>query len=144
MANNNQLNTDGDDMGDACDDDVDNDGKLNAADNCPLISNADQSDIDDDKQGDLCDSDSDGDGVPDSIDNCSKVYNSDQKNSDYYLVNDTAGDLCDNDWDNDGFLESTGEDLCPRSTSIENNDLDGDGIGDACRSEEHTSELQSH
>ena len=50
------------------------------------------------------------------------------------MVDDTAGDLCDADLDNDGFLESAvgGEDLCPNCHTYENNDVDSDGIGDAC------------
>lgn len=37
-----QADTDDDGLGDACDPDIDNDGLLNAADNCPLVPNADQ------------------------------------------------------------------------------------------------------
>ena len=50
------------------------------------------------------------------------------------MVDDTAGDLCDNDLDNDGFPEdgSVNADLCPRAHTYENNDVDSDGIGDAC------------
>ena len=41
-TNLNQANADGDAQGDVCDTDDDNDGALDAADNCPLVSNADQ------------------------------------------------------------------------------------------------------
>ena len=43
--------------------DSDNDGFTNAADNCPVDSNADQLDSDGDGAGDACDSDIDGDGM---------------------------------------------------------------------------------
>ena len=63
ISNASQLDTDGDDIGDACDDDRDGDGLTNNDDNCPLISNASQLDTDGDDIGDACDDDSDGDGL---------------------------------------------------------------------------------
>lgn len=68
VANNNQLNNDGDAQGDACDTDDDNDGVPDVSDNCPLNANANQLDTDHDGQGNVCDSDDDNDGVPDYLD----------------------------------------------------------------------------
>lgn len=68
LSNPNQLNTDGDAQGDACDVDDDNDGVLDMADNCPTAANRDQLDTDGDGQGNACDSDDDGDGDVDATD----------------------------------------------------------------------------
>lgn len=53
--NEDQKDTDGDDIGDECDDDDDNDQILDAIDNCPLIANKLQIDVDNDQIGDACD-----------------------------------------------------------------------------------------
>ncbi len=57
-----QTDTDGDGIGDLCDDDVDGDSTPDATDNCPLIANYDQYDYDGDGMGDLCDDDPDSNG----------------------------------------------------------------------------------
>jgi hypothetical protein len=54
VADPEQLNTDGDDLGDACDLDDDDDGFADEDDNCPLVANADQADADADGVGDVC------------------------------------------------------------------------------------------
>lgn len=65
-----QVNTDGDLLGDICDSDMDGDGIENESDNCPLIPNTDQADFDDDGLGDVCDLDADSDEVNDDSDLC--------------------------------------------------------------------------
>ena len=93
----------------ACGPDVDQDGLLNAADNCTDLYNPNQGDLDGDGLGDTCDSDDDGDGVPDPADNCPSLANSSQTD----LDGDTLGDLCDPDADGDEHLSmSFGGDDC--------------------------------
>lgn len=74
-ANADQLDTDGDGIGDVCDADDDDDGILDVDDNCPLLANPDQADDDNDGIGNLCDDDSDNDGVPNTIDLCPSTPN---------------------------------------------------------------------
>ncbi len=71
--------------------DSDDDGVLDAADNCPLAKNADQADrVHPNGIGDACD-DPDGDGRPDASDNCPDLANAGQENVD----GDRLGDACD-------------------------------------------------
>ena len=53
MANVNQLDTDNDNAGDACDDDKDDDNIENVEDNCPLVKNKDQKTSKDSVKGDF-------------------------------------------------------------------------------------------
>ena len=50
-----QADTDNDDIGDACDLDLDGDGVANGTDNCANVSNPDQTDADNDGEGAACD-----------------------------------------------------------------------------------------
>ena len=141
------LDTDGDGVGDNADVDDDDDGVLDALDNCPLVSNFDQADTDGDGIGDACDptpngsmADADGDGVPDRIDNCPNVANANQLDTD----GDGVGDACDafandntqgNDSDGDGVPNLS--DNCPNDVNGSQTDTDGDGIGDACDATPH-------
>jgi hypothetical protein len=54
VHNTDQADTDGDDLGDACDDDIDDDGVLNDDDNCPYSYNPDQIDSNGNGYGDAC------------------------------------------------------------------------------------------
>jgi len=126
VANPDQLNTDGDDEGDACDADDDNDTVLDSSDNCPLIVNADQANNDGDSLGDVCDDDDDNDNVPDAVDNCQFSPNSDQSDIDA----DGQGDVCDGDQDGDGIDNET--DNCVDISNVDQSNNDGDEQGDAC------------
>ncbi|HVJ13884.1 MAG TPA: VWA domain-containing protein [Polyangiaceae bacterium] len=130
VANADQLDTDSDGAGDACDSDDDSDGVEDGEDNCVVTANADQLDTDSDGAGDACDSDDDGDGVDDGSDNCALTANSDQLDTD----TDGTGDACDSDDDGDGVED--GSDNCSLIANSSQLDTDGDGAGDACDSDD--------
>jgi hypothetical protein len=130
-VNPDQLDTDGDGKGNACDGDDDNDSIIDMEDNCPLVPNINQEDTDNDGIGDHCD-DSDLDGVYDIDDNCINVPNSNQGD----LDGDGIGNACDPDKDGDGVNEEdkNGDllDNCPFIYNPDQANADGDWIGDAC------------
>lgn len=126
VANADQADVDGDDIGDACDSDNDNDGIDDVSDNCPVTINADQADLDSDGAGDVCDTDDDNDGIDDGADNCPEVVNNDQLDSD----GNDVGDACDPDDDGDGLDDTA--DNCPLIVNPAQSDLDSDGTGDEC------------
>jgi hypothetical protein len=145
-----QLDSDNDGKGNACDDDDDGDGASDEEDAFPLNPD-EQKDTDgdgigdredDDDDGDLVPdsedpapldasisavaADQDGDGVSDDLDNCVFVANADQKNND----DDEVGDLCDNDDDNDGIVDTLdGDPFTPDGTNLVlETDSDDDGL----------------
>ena len=120
VSNMDQVDTDSDDIGDACDDD-DDDGILDYRsdgmgggvqnDNCLGVPNVDQKDTDWDLIGDACDEDIDGDGL----------------NTQAEMELGTDPSVADSD--RDGIID--GVDLCPLVPSS-GRDLDADGVDDAC------------
>jgi len=144
VRNGSQLDTNGDNVGDACDDDDDGDGVLDSTpDNCRVVINPDQTDSDGDGHGDACPPvDDDSDGVINTDDNCDTAANPEQSD----LDGDDKGDACDSDRDGDRFDDQY--DNCPTVYNLEPNDVngdgqindqidrDGDGIGTACDPDE--------
>lgn len=110
IVNTDQMDTDKDGLGDACDDDIDNDGILNHNDNCPKKSNANQLDMD-------------GDGIGDVCDNCPYIPNPSQSDTD----NDLIGDACDSDIDRDKDGIQDSQDNCPKIANSDQLDTDDDG-----------------
>lgn len=135
-ANTGQADSDGDNIGDACDDtfnDQDNDTIADLFDNCPAIANTNQTNNDGDSQGDVCDTDDDNDNILDTLDNCPINANTGQADSD----GDNIGDACDdtfNDQDDDTVADAF--DNCPAIANTNQSNNDGDAEGDACDSDD--------
>ncbi|CAL4122297.1 unnamed protein product [Meganyctiphanes norvegica] len=102
ISNPNQNDTDDDQVGDACDTDIDDDrdGCQDDLDNCLGLANSEQTDADGDGIGDACDPDADGDGLPNGDDICPLVPN---------LNASDCG--CAEDFDGDGVPNI--DDNCP-------------------------------
>jgi hypothetical protein len=80
--------------------DDDNDGVVDALDNCLRVSNPDQQDTNGDGLGNACDGDNDG--IENAVDNCPLLSSPDQLNTD----GDSEGNACDSDDDNDGVPDA--------------------------------------
>lgn len=159
ITNEDQLDSDGDGPGDACDLDDDNDTVPDTNDAFPL--NANESvDTDGDGIGNNADTDDDGDGIEDAADafplNSSEstdtdgdgIGNNEDEDDDNDGTKDTddafplddsesidtdgdgIGDAKDLDDDGDALPDS--EDNCPANSNENQADVDGDGTGDAC------------
>jgi FG-GAP repeat/Thrombospondin type 3 repeat/Bacterial TSP3 repeat len=124
-ANTDQLDTDGDSAGDACDADDDGDGVPDSSDTFPLDPN-ETTDTDGDGIGNNADADDDGDAVPDVSDNCPVLANTEQVDTD----GDGAGDLCDADDDNDTVPDES--DNCPLIANADQANSDNDIAGNVC------------
>ena len=158
-SNTDQNDVDGDGIGDTCDIDADGDGIENSLDSCPFATNLGDSDGDSvDDACDLCEGlndlayDSNGDGEVDS-----RIFDADD---------DGVGDPCDPDDDNDGICDNVplladgsydlpdpgtpglppgidtcrpgdnGVDNCPFVSNPHQFDLNNDGVGFLCDSDE--------
>ncbi len=146
VSNANQLNTDGDSQGDACDTDDDNDTVLDASDCAPTTASAWRN---------QAYNDSDRDGVRNTTgvtsvtcfgttpplgftiatngpDNCPNVANPNQADSN----NNGVGDACETNSDTDGDGVTNAQDNCPTVSNANQLNTDGDNQGDACDSDD--------
>ena len=99
--------------------DFDDDGVLDAEDNCPNAANEDQADLDEDGLGDVCDEDADGDLYSTDLGDC------DDANA---AVSPDADELCADGIDNDCDGEVDEDDASDAGAWFQ--DTDGDGFGD--------------
>ncbi len=104
--------------------DLDGDGLLDIADNCPQVQSQSQLDSDNDGLGDACDEDDDNDGVLDIADPFPKDANESIDED-----GDGVGDNSDPDLDNDGLPDKLEKDynLDIDDANDAAEDLDGDG-----------------
>ncbi|MFH1652463.1 MAG: alpha/beta fold hydrolase [Pseudomonadota bacterium] len=125
VYNPDQVNTDSDYRGDACDPDDDNDGVKDINDLFPLDPK-EWIDTDKDGTGDNADLDDDGDGLSDQIEASLGSNPLDPSSKPIDTDDDGLPDLLDPDDDNDGVLDQN--DAFPLDPS-ESIDTDGDKIG---------------
>lgn len=98
-----QADSDGDGVGDECEDNDDGDAYPDVYDNCPMVDNGDQTDTDGDWYGDACDDDDDNDGTADASD-CAPL------NAE---VHPGASEECNNRDDDCDEIVDEGGGICP-------------------------------
>lgn len=141
-----QLDGDEDGLGDACGEseaDEDGDGIPDESDNCPTIPNPDQKDTDKDGKGDVCDPDGWGENPFNPEDDCPDFLGGNADDEECSPSPDEnilceigpSGEYldprCNVDSDGDGVPDPI--DNCPKSVNANQEDLDGNGIGDVCQ-----------
>lgn len=121
----------------ASEDDLDNDGILSTADNCPNVANQDQLNSDGDIQGDECDDDDDNDGSVDTED-CAPLDPSINPNAAEQIdqIDNNCDAIIDNvvdgpDTDSDGIPDAA-PDNCPNIANTDQLNSDNDAFGDLC------------
>ena len=122
VANADQLDTDGDHIGNVCDDDIDNDGLPNAVETNTGVWNGPN-----DRGTSPVLADTDGDGLPDGVETNTGIYVGPQDTGTNPLVADTDGDGLP-----DGIETNTGVYVSPQNpgTNPLRSDTDGDGFPD--------------